>query len=336
MSEANAAQETSAPLSVEDRVANMFLGDEPKDEPAASPSEPQNDPPATDPQDDDSVDVGDVADPLLDDEPQAQTSASDDFEITYNGEAIKVSKDEAKNLAQLGHHLKQQQDRINAELIEAQKQAQQVQQFVKRQAEMLLRNLDLEVHTLHSQLQGIDQNALAAMAASDPAQYVQVRAQIDQLQSRYQAAASRRDQAFAQYGQLQQQVTQQTLASEFQLLQRLSPVFKTEAKAKQAREQVMSALKGARAQTVEAVANNAELMAMAYKAARYDSLVEKSRAPKAGPQQKAPQTMRPGAAPPVQNKQAAVANALRTNWKKASDGAAKKDALLKYGEAKFL
>lgn len=315
MAEQDTGAQTSAPSSIEDRMSSFFKseGEPPQPEPPAPIA--RETAPVPDAEVTDDVTLDDLP---AEDEAEAPTSADADLELTYNGEPLKVSRDEAKNLAQLGYQLQQQRDKISSELQQGTQQAQQIRQAVEQQVKLLpeLRNLDLEVYSLAQQLQSVDQNALAALAVNDPHQYLQVRAQIDQVNARYQQAAARRETAFKQYEQAQQQTQQQVWEAERQMLQRLVPVFKDETKSAAAQQQVAASLKGARQQTVEAISNNAELMAMAYKAARYDDL-QASKRQKLQTAAKAPPVVRPGTGQNVADSKQEQAQRLRTQLRKS-------------------
>lgn len=317
---ADTGAQTSAPASsVEDRLSAFFGGGEAPDEQTSSP-EAQPEPPAQESQAqdveaaDDEVTPEDV--PADDDIEPSQTS--DDLELTYNGESLKVSKSEAKDLAQLGLHTKRNQDRIAAEMERAQETSKQLQQLVNAQlqAAPAYRQADLEAGWLAQQLQSIDHNALARLATDDPAQYVQVRAQIDALQGRFNAAYARREQALQQFEASKKEAAGLQMSQEYQLLTKLVPIFKDSAKAQTAREQVVSATKAMRNDTVNAIANNAELMALAYKAARYDAL-QASKREKVATAQKAPSVAKPGAGQPADAGRVEQTQKLRNNLRKS-------------------
>lgn len=327
MSEVVQDAPTSASESdVLDKIEAQLFGDEPSDE-AQQPESPVEQDTEVD---DDSVTVDDLA---TEDEPDPVTTQATDFEMTYNGETLKVDLGEAKNLAQLGYHLKQQQDKVAAEFQAARDQAAKMREFVEQQAKALpeLRQADIEATALGQQLQNIDQNALARLAADDPAQYVQIRAQIDQLQTRFQSAVQRRNVAMAQYQQADKGQQETLLANEASLLQKLSPVFKDTNKAQGAIQQIGETLKGMRQETVKAVSHNAELMALALDAAKYRTLQASKRDKIAAV--KAPARPGPGTTPMKAN--TADYLTARKAMKSAKTSSAKNESILRMLESKF-
>lgn len=327
MSEVVQDAPTSASESdVLDKIEAQLFGDEPSDE-AQQPESPVEQDTEVD---DDSVTVDDLA---TEDEPEPVTTQATDFEMTYNGETLKVDLGEAKNLAQLGYHLKQQQDKVAAEFQAARDQAAKMREFVEQQAKALpeLRQADIEATALGQQLQNIDQNALARLAADDPAQYVQIRAQIDQLQTRFQSAVQRRNVAMAQYQQADKGQQETLLANEASLLQKLSPVFKDTNKAQGAIQQIGETLKGMRQETVKAVSHNAELMALALDAAKYRTLQASKRDKIAAV--KAPARPGPGTTPMKAN--TADYLTARKAMKSAKTSSAKNESILRMLESKF-
>lgn len=327
MSEVVQDAPTSASESdVLDKIEAQLFGDEPSDE-AQQPESPVEQDTEVD---DDSVTVDDLA---TEDEPDPVTTQATDFEMTYNGETLKVDLGEAKNLAQLGYHLKQQQDKVAAEFQAARDQAAKMREFVEQQAKALpeLRQADIEATALGQQLQNIDQNALARLAADDPAQYVQIRAQIDQLQTRFQSAVQRRNVAMAQYQQADKGQQETLLANEASLLQKLSPVFKDTNKAQGAIQQIGETLKGMRQETVKAVSHNAELMALALDAAKYRTLQASKRDKIAAV--KAPARPGPGTTPMKAN--TAEYLTARKAMKSAKTSSAKNESILRMLESKF-
>jgi len=194
-----------------------------------------------------------------------------------------------------------------------------------------LRQADIEATALGQQLQNIDQNALARLAADDPAQYVQIRAQIDQLQTRFQSAVQRRNVAMAQYQQADKGQQETLLANEASLLQKLSPVFKDTNKAQSAIQQIGETLKGMRQETVKAVSHNAELMALALDAAKYRTLQASKRDKIAAV--KAPARPGPGTTPMKAN--TAEYLTARKAMKSAKTSSAKNESILRMLESKF-
>ncbi|MGA1024470.1 MAG: hypothetical protein ACO3S8_07300, partial [Aquiluna sp.] len=315
----------AAPASPEERVEAMMFADEP------SAPEAQPEPLAQEDQGAEFVDEVTAEDIPVDDEP-LPTSAVEELDLVYNGETLKVSLDEARNLAQLGHHLKTQQEKVAGEFQAAKQQAEQIRQFVAVQAQATseLRSADVEASNLEAQLRGIDQNELARIASDDPARYVEIRAQIDVLQQRYQSAVARRNQAIQQFQQAKAGTEQTVLANEASLLQKIAPIFRDQSKAQGAVAQIQEALKSVRPETVQAVSHNAELMAMALDAAKYRALQSTKR-------EKVSQarTAKPGTSQtPMKQETAAYLNARKT-VKSAKTSQERNDAIMAMMEARL-
>lgn len=235
--------------------------------------------------------------PTVDDLPddQPQESDADSLEIVFNGTPIKLSKEEARERAQLGELYRRNKEQYEQTWQQAQQLAQQAQQMVQMSPEL---QQAAAMASLYDQaLRQFDPAQMRKLASEDPAAYLEKRAEYDALALQAQQAAAAYQQQHQKFQEQQAAIRQATLAQEFELLPKLVPQWRDQTRAAKERKELADALQAnkLRPQTIDAVANNAELLAMAYKAHRYDQL-QASKREKVAQVTKAPQTLKPGSA----------------------------------------
>lgn len=287
--------------------------DEPEDQQQETPPETDADDADEPEQDDQSEQVGDEA--------ESQTSETEaDFEITYKGQAQKLSREEARNLAQLGKLYSDNQANAHTQWQSAAQTLEQIQKLAQATTPELEQARGM-VALYQQALKQIDHDRMQALARDDPAAYLQERAKLDQLQAQASAAWERQRTLTEQMQQQITQAQQQILSAEMEMLPKLVPQWRDASKFDQAKRAINDYLteRKFRPQTVQAIANNAELVALVNDAMQYRAL-QKSRMEKvreAKPRQQP--VLKPGAA---QTKGAADADAaakLRTQLRKTGD-----------------
>lgn len=286
------AQTSATP---EERLS-AFFNNEPAPEPKAeAPEEPEQ---TT--QEEESVEPdGLLADDTQDDEPQVVEPDADGLEVVYNGETLRVPKDEARNLAQLGMHLKNAQEKVTSELAAAQQQAKQIAELATS-----IQKTAPEIQSLSSQLQalemmvsaeGLTPQAIYQMSLQDPARATEMQAKLNAYQAQYNATRNNLNGALATMKQRQETLEQQNLAAERQVLQKVLPQTRDAAKFEQLQQNLHKSISNLRPQTIKAIDSNAEIFAAFAKAAEYDRL-QSSKKDKVAQAEKAPAVVKPGVA----------------------------------------
>lgn len=330
MADTPTSVETVTPVeSIEDRVANL-LGPEDDAPPVESPAQQQ--------------DIQETAaEELTPDDIPDETSAEptpqavEELPLTYNGEPIKVTKERATELAQKGLHLERATEKVLGELNAAQQRAQQLAQVTEQaaQAAPQLRQLQARMDALQMMAdnEGLNPQNIYQVSLSDPARAQEMRARLDIYDHQYKQAqiASMQLQQTAQ--QHSKTISEQTLAAERQLLQRVLPQAKDPAKYTQVRQAMEPALKNLRPQTVQAIDSNAEIFAAFAKAAQYDALQAGKRA-SINKAQASPQPMKPGT-PNAMDAKTRQSLDLRKDIKRATSSTDKARAIERFLETKF-
>ena len=225
MAEQVMASDTSAPeMSMEDRVFEKLFGsEEPSAEPQDAPEqEPQGEEPSAEADDE-------LA--LMDDPESTQEAApapADELEIVYNGESMKVPKAEAKDLAQLGLHFKKNSERFEQQWKSVESYAQAVQQQVQAAPEV--QEAQSLVTLYQRAIEGVDMNALAQLARTDPAAYVERQAELAQLQYQHQQAYQRAQQAQQKWQQASQYQAAQWAQRQEEIIKSAIPQWRDPAK----------------------------------------------------------------------------------------------------------
>lgn len=282
--------ETSQPQSMEDRVASLLFGDEqqPQEEVQAEADAEQTSEAQGDPEADD-LDLMDDSETV-----ESAPAPADDLEIVYNGEAIKVPKSEAKDLAQLGMHFKRNNERFEQQWKSVEQYAQAVQQAAQVAPEVA--EAQAMVALYQRAIQGVDVNGLAQLARTDPAAYVERQAELQQLQFQYQSAQQMLAQKQQQYQHAQQAQMSQWLTKQDEALQRAIPQWRDPAKRQADEATIRSAMQelGYSDSEIENL-RDARGKRLAHYAAQYLAL-QKAKGERLKRAEQAPAVAKPGAA----------------------------------------
>jgi vacuolar-type H+-ATPase subunit I/STV1 len=309
---------------MEDRVAALL-------EPTSS-DEPAAESPAAEQDTEQEASPEPADDPLIEDAPPAPV---EDFELTYNGEPLKVSKDEVKNLAQLGYHLQKAQERVTGELQAAQARAQQVAQLaesIEKQApEVTSLQAQMQALQMLANAKGLNAAAIYQTSLSDPARAQEMQAEFNLLAERHQAAQQALNAAKERVMAERERLNAASLEAEQQLLSKILPQTKEPAKLEAMRAAIAKTMASLRPQTLQAANSNAEIFAAFAKAAEYDRL-QASKRDNLARAAKAP--VKPGTPNQMDPKTREQLEA-RKAWKRESDPIAKARAIERFLETKF-
>lgn len=286
--------------SIEDRlVAAMGGKSVAKPAPAAAP-EPQveAEPEAADPPADD---VDQVASdevtaedlPAEDDEPQSTVDA---LVIEHNGERKRLSRAEARELAQKGYDYTQKTQQLADERTRVQMMAQALQQTAQMQAALVEDVGDFKA--LQRELARFPQSPEAWMKVSqdDPLGAFQQRTQYDALVGALNAKVSQIQQKQSQLSQSQGQISAEQLRQEFAKVTERIPAWKDPEAFKRDSQGIRNYLlaEGYSEQEVNSLAD-ARALTVAQKAWKYDQLL-KAKGDKLKQVRQAPPVVRPGSA----------------------------------------
>jgi hypothetical protein len=298
MSTETMASDTSAPeASMEDRVFAKLFGDEdaPADEaqPEASQGgeqDPDADPDALQLDDSESVQA------------EATPAPADDLEIVYNGETLKVSKSEAKDLAQLGMHHKRNTERFEQQWKSVETYAQSVQQ--QMQAAPEVQEAQALVTLYERAIQGVDMNALRSLAGTDPAAYVERQAELAQLQYQHQQAYQKAQEARHKWMQATQYQQAQWAQRQDELVKTVIPQWRSESKRAEDMAQIRTTMKelGYTDQELDGM-KEARAQRLMYLASKYVGL-QKAQGERLKRAEQAPPVSKPGVSQPARTKAA--------------------------------
>lgn len=289
-----AVAQTSAPQSAEERIMSLLGDDDAPSQPspAESPASPQA-----------ASDTEQVTDELTpddlpaDDAPAPATTPAE-LELNYSGEPVKVSLDEAKNLAQLGYHVQKAQQRVESELAAAQQAAQQIQQLAQAAQQTIpqIRQVEAQMAALQARAneEGLTPQAIYQVALSDPARAQEMQARLNLFAAQYQQAQHHLGQLNNQFVEQQKGLDAEAEKAEFALLRKIHPAVNDPVQFDKLRQTVTKSLEKLRPQTQKAITTNAELLAMAHKAAQYDAL-QAGKRDKLANANAAPAVSKPGA-----------------------------------------
>lgn len=287
MADEKAAPQTSEPAqSMEDRVFDKLFGAE-EAEPAVEPA-PQDAAPEADADDE-------LA--LLDDPESAQEATpapEPELEIVYNGTPEKLSREQAKKYAQLGKHLEQRQEQFEQQWKSVETYAQAVQQQVQAAPEVQeARSL---VTLYQRAIEGIDMNALAQLARTDPAAYVERQSELAQLQYQHQQAYQKAQQAQNKWQQASQYQAAQWAQRQEEIIKSAIPQWRDPAKRASDETAIDSAMReiGYTAQEVAAV-KDARAKHLMHLATKYLAL-QKAKGEQLKKANDAPPVAKPGVA----------------------------------------
>lgn len=220
---ATTPQDVAPSPSLDDKIAAK-LGFEPE----AQSDEPSDTPEAA------TVEGEDGETLALEPEQEAEPQG-DEVELTHNGQQVRVSKEQAKNLAQMGYDYNIKMQSVNADKASIQRAAQALQAQAHVQAQLLdhaavVRSYDMQL----AQYQGIN---WAQLAQADPIGASQLKIQYDALAEQRNGAFAQMSQAFQQHQHAAGHVSAEVRALETQKLQERVPQWKDHARyAKEAPE----------------------------------------------------------------------------------------------------
>lgn len=315
--------QTTPVASVESRMSALFGGGQssaPAQAKASTPEPAQAAPEPTqttpEPQATSQTSEEVTVDDLPDDEPQAPAGLdADGLEITYNGQPLKLSKDEARERAQLGEHFRRNQTQAEAAWAAAGQAVQRAQAVVQMAPQ--IQQAAGVVAMYQQALNSIDPAQMRTLASTDPAKYLEERARIDELVAGANNAQAQLNSLQQQFGEHQQRLTEAQTAQEYEVLGKKLPQWRDPQRYAKDATELVNALKrdGVRPQTLAALDGNAELLAMAHKAVLYDRL-QASKREKLQTANGAPQVARPGSATSAGAASEDRARALRADLKK--------------------
>lgn len=232
------------------------------------------------------------SDELAADEVADEIPSSGEFEITHNGAKIKVSKEEAKNLAEQGYDYTRKASALAEErkTLEAQKAA--LQEKARITPEVINAIANVRVH--EQALQQYKDFDWGKHAQDDPIGYIATRARYDQLREGLQQAQGAANQASQAATQVQQQLTAAELSQQLNKVMEGAPDLRDPQKYTAEATKIRSYL--TKMGLTEQETNNlydARMLLIARDAMRYRQAIEARSAQK----EKTTPTLTPGAAP---------------------------------------
>jgi hypothetical protein len=264
-------------------------------------------------------------------ESEAEPTDGEWLELDRKGERRKVSKEEAKRLAQQGWDYNTNQEALKAEkaTIEQQRAALQAKAQITPQVIDAAAN----VRYYENMLKAYDPAAVNALAVNDPIQYIQVKAQIDQLREGMNNAQRQFAEAANAAQQVDSALQQFDVAQELNRIYEVAPELRDSSKMQAEQGRIRSYLSKMGYSDQELVnLNDARQFNIARDAMRYRQAVEAR-----GQRVKDTPGLRPGPAPVRQSAEQTKAN-LATKLHRTKDPAQKKqlfDQLLAAKLAKF-
>lgn len=235
---------------------------------------------------------------LIEAEPEGEPQASpEEFDLIHNGQNVRVSKEQARNLAQMGYDYSSKMQALNADKGRVQQVANALQAQAAVQAQLLdhasvVKAFDMQL----AQYQGAD---WVRLSQDDPIGYSQARAQYDALMERRNAAVANFANAHAQYKQASGFVSAEVRALEQQKLLERIPEWRDPQKYGREAKEVYDHAIGYYGLNPQELADSQILedhraIAILRDAMKYRRAVEASRAKQKG---QVPQSARPGALP---------------------------------------
>ena len=279
----------AAEQSLDDRIAAKFFGSQ--ETPEAAPEVEQSATPVeTTKADDGELSPEDIAP----DETPTQT-ADEWVELDRKGEKRKVSKEEARNLAQQGWDYSEKMRDFKAQS----EQVEQMRQAVVAKAQLHPKLIEAaaDVRGYEKALGQFQQVDWAKLAQEDPIGYTQTRAHFDSLRDGYQQAMGNWQQVMGATQQVDAALDQVAVAREFQTLYERAPEYRDPEKLKSEQGRVMGYLKeiNAKPEEMRLIASSAEAFLLVRDALRYRQAV-KAKTERATQVPKAPAPLKPGPA----------------------------------------
>jgi biopolymer transport protein ExbB/TolQ len=214
------------PLSFDQKLEQKMFGPEPTEaapEPAAEPSHEET-----------------SDEPVIEAEAEEQAPASAEVELDHNGQKVRVSQEEARNLAQMGYdYTKKTQKladdyrRVQSMATALQAQANLQPQFIESLAEAKAYERAL------GQFKDVD---WITESNNDPVSAFQKRAHYDALAQGYQSALQRAQKVRGELDQAKTHADQQQLAVEAQRLQERIPEWRDQAKYQKESQEILKHL----------------------------------------------------------------------------------------------
>ena len=236
------------------------------------------------------------ADDLQSEEPT--TPEGEWLELDRKGERRKVSKEEAKRLAQQGWDYSTNQEQLKAEraIVAQERAAVEAKAKITPLVVDAMGNVKFYEHAL-SQYNNFD---WVAHAQADPLGYQATKAQFDQLQGKYAQARGYLDQALGAAQQVDTAINQAELQQHYSRILDVAPELRDRDRYKAETERMAKYLRdeGITEQEINSLSDS-RLFLIARKAMRYDAAV-KAKAEK----QNGSPSLRPGPAPVRQSAQA--------------------------------
>ncbi len=238
---------------------------------------------------------GDAAQP----EPEAEEEGADepqdeDLSFELDGKTVTLKKSQLPEVYR-NQLLEADYRRKTAEVAEAKRAAQEQTEQIRQERTQYANQLDVSLHLMHKQLIG-DQEALAELARTDPAEWVARNAEFQQRINVYQAAVQQREHLTKAQQADEDRGHQEWRESERKLLQEKLPEWKDQAKAEAEQKLIAESLMGIgySAQELSELFDHRALL-IARKAALYDQL-QAAKAKQAKPEPR--KTLAPGAPKP--------------------------------------
>lgn len=223
------------------------------------------------------------------DEPQ-----DEDLSFELDGKTVTLKKSQLPEVYR-NQLLEADYRRKTAEVAEAKRAAQEQTEQIRQERTQYANQLDVSLHLMHKQLIG-DQEALAELARTDPAEWVARNAEFQQRINVYQAAVQQREHLTKAQQADEDRGHQEWRESERKLLQEKLPEWKDQAKAEAEQKLIAESLMGIgySAQELSELFDHRALL-IARKAALYDQL-QAAKAKQAKPEPR--KTLAPGAPKP--------------------------------------
>ncbi len=279
----------AAEQSLDDRIAAKFFGSQ--ETPATAPEVEQPTTPV------ETTTAGDgelTPEDIAPDEMQTQT-ADEWVELDRKGEKRKVSKEEARNLAQQGWDYSEKMRDFKARS----EQVEQMHAAVMAKAQLHPKLIDAaaDVRSYERALGQFQQVDWSKLAQDDPIGYTQTRAHYDSLRDGYQQAIGNWQQVMGASQQVDAALDQASVAREFQTLYERAPEYRDPEKLKSEQGRVMGYLKeiSATPNAMRMIASSAEAFLLVRDALRYRQAV-KAKSERTAQVPKAPAPLKPGPA----------------------------------------
>jgi len=267
------------------------------------------------------------------DELSPDEAPAGEFEINYQGETRRLSKDEAKKFAEMGidYNAKTQS------LAEERKAVESAKAALQAQAQLTPQVLEAAANVKYFQreLQRYEKFDWAAHAQQDPLGYVSTRARFDQLQEGYRQSVSQFQQVNQASEQVKAQISQADIQQQFQKVLQAAPELRDPERLKAEQGRIRSYLQemGISPDEANSVVD-ARFLLIARDAMRYRQAL-KARAER---DTKPAPTMRPGPAPVRQSAEVKKGELIRQlkSTKDPSKRSGLMDAVLEAKLSRFI